>query len=124
MSESSPRVPLLRPWLSDREAYRNAVDNIFESRRLSNFAKYCRLLEDTGVLGRHTVVAARSIVLPGVTLGEGAVLGALSLAKESLPAWHIYGGVPARDLGERSRDVQQLEKRLRAGHDPSAPAHL
>jgi dTDP-4-amino-4,6-dideoxy-D-glucose acyltransferase len=78
----------------------------------------------TVVLGRHSVMAARSIVLPGVTLGEGAVLGALSMAKESLPAWHIYGGVPARCLGERSKDVLRLEKQLRAGHDPSAPADL
>jgi galactoside O-acetyltransferase len=77
------------------------------------------------VLGRHSAVAARSMVLPGVTLGEGAVLGALSLAKESLAAWYIYGGVPARRLRERSKDVLQLEERfLRGGHDSAAPAHL
>jgi dTDP-4-amino-4,6-dideoxy-D-glucose acyltransferase len=64
------------------------------------------------VLSRHSAVAARSVVLPGVTFGEGAILGALSLANESLAAWHIYGGVPARCLAERSKDVMQLEKRL------------
>jgi galactoside O-acetyltransferase len=73
------------------------------------------------VLDRHAAVAARSVVLPGVTFGEGAVLGALSLAKEPLPAWHLYGGVPARCLGERSKAVLELEKRfLLGGHNPPA----
>ena len=62
MSESTPRVPLLKPWLSQREAFRSAVDDIFESRMLSNFAKYCRLLEHTaaGALENPRTLAVAS----------------------------------------------------------------
>ena len=75
------------------------------------------------VLGRHSAVAARSVVLPGVTFGEGAVLGALSLAKEPLLAWHVYGGVPARCLGERSQEVLKLEEQWLGGKNPSVHPH-
>ncbi len=59
-------------------------------------------------LGRLSMVGAHSVVLPGVTLAEGAVLGALSLAKESLAPWGIYAGIPARLIRPRSRDAAAL----------------
>ena len=63
-------------------------------------------------LGRHSMVGAHTVLLPGVTLGEGAAVGALSLVKESLPPWGVYGGVPARLIRQRSRDVASLAARL------------
>lgn len=42
---ATPRIPVARPALPDFDAYVAAVRDIFESRRLSNFAKYHRLLE-------------------------------------------------------------------------------
>lgn len=56
-------------------------------------------------LEEHCVVGANSVILSGVTLGEGVAVGALSLVKDDLPAWGIYGGVPARQLGPRSREL-------------------
>lgn len=66
-------------------------------------------------LGRHCIVGAHSVVLPGVSLGEGTVVGALSLVKETLGSWGIYGGVPARLIRPRKRDVEALAARLTAG---------
>lgn len=63
----------------------------------------------------HSMVGAHSVVLPGVTFGEGAVVGALSLVKESLEPWSIYAGVPARLIGPRGRRVKDLADRLTAG---------
>jgi putative colanic acid biosynthesis acetyltransferase WcaF len=40
-------------------------------------------------------IAARAVVGPGVTVHEGAVLGAASLASGDLEAWTVYAGVPA-----------------------------
>lgn len=40
-------------------------------------------------------IAARSVVGPGVTVREGAVLGMGSTASKDLQPWHIYSGVPA-----------------------------
>jgi dTDP-4-amino-4,6-dideoxy-D-glucose acyltransferase len=63
-------------------------------------------------LGRHSMVGAHSVVLPGVSFGEGAVVGALSLVKEPLAPWGIYGGVPARLIRPRSRGVEERAARL------------
>lgn len=42
---ATPRLPVARPALPDFERYVAAVRDIYDSRRLSNFAKYSRLLE-------------------------------------------------------------------------------
>jgi acetyltransferase-like isoleucine patch superfamily enzyme len=70
-------------------------------------------------LGRHSMVGAHSVVLPGVSFGEGAVAGALSLVKESLAPWGIYGGVPARLIRPRDRGVEELAARLTSGNQPT-----
>jgi galactoside O-acetyltransferase len=53
----------------------------------------------------HAIVGAGAIVLPGVTLAEGSVLGALGLIGRSTEPWMIYRGVPAKPLKTRRRDV-------------------
>ena len=65
-------------------------------------------------LGRHSIVGTHSVVLRGVNFGEGAAVGALSLVKESLAPWGIYGGVPARLIRPRGRGVEELAARLTA----------
>jgi acetyltransferase-like isoleucine patch superfamily enzyme len=65
-------------------------------------------------LGRYSMVGGHSIVLPGVSFSEGAVVGALSLVKKSLEPWGIYGGVPARLIRPRSRVVAEVAARLTA----------
>lgn len=62
---------------------------------------------------RHCAVGTSSTIMPGVTIGEGTVVGALSLVKESLPEWSIYAGVPARRIRDRRRDVLDLEAKLK-----------
>lgn len=63
-------------------------------------------------LERHTIVGPHSLVLQGVTLGEGAALGALSFVKESLAPWGIYAGIPARLVRRRERRLEGLAARL------------
>jgi galactoside O-acetyltransferase len=62
---------------------------------------------------RHAVVGAGSIVLPGATIGEGAIIGALSLVRESVPSWTIWAGIPGRAIGQRKQEILKLEERLR-----------
>lgn len=62
------------------------------------------------ILQRHAMVATHATVLPGVLMGEGSVLGAHSLANAPCKAWTIYGGVPAKELKARAKDVLVLEK--------------
>lgn len=55
------------------------------------------------VIEAQAWVAAEAFVGPGVTVGEGAVLGARGVAFRDLDAWMIYAGNPARKLRERTR---------------------
>jgi putative colanic acid biosynthesis acetyltransferase WcaF len=52
-------------------------------------------------LGDHVWLAARSIVGPGVTIGDGAVLALGSVATEDLAAWQIHQGQPAKIIKPR-----------------------
>jgi acetyltransferase-like isoleucine patch superfamily enzyme len=63
-------------------------------------------------IGRHVIIGAGSIVLPGVTLEEGVAVGSLSLVKKDCKSFGIYMGVPAKRMGERRRDLLELEKKL------------
>ncbi|HYC69244.1 acyltransferase [Brevundimonas sp.] len=63
-------------------------------------------------LGRHAIVGAGSVILPGVTLGEGSVLGATSLATRPIAPWTIHSGSPARRIADRARGLLDKEARL------------
>lgn len=52
-------------------------------------------------LGRYSCVLTNAVVMPGVTLGEGAILAAGGVATKDIPAWEVWGGVPARFMSKR-----------------------
>lgn len=64
-------------------------------------------------LGRHAIVGAGAVILPGVVVGEAAAIGALSLVTRDCSEFGIYSGIPARRIGERRRDLLALEHALR-----------
>lgn len=47
-------------------------------------------------------VGAKSVILPGITIGEGAVVGAGSVVTKDVPPWTIVAGNPARFIKERT----------------------
>jgi acetyltransferase-like isoleucine patch superfamily enzyme len=53
------------------------------------------------VIGPDVWIGANSVVLPGVSIGEGTVVGAGSVVTKSLPAGVLAGGVPAKVIGKR-----------------------
>jgi acetyltransferase-like isoleucine patch superfamily enzyme len=65
-------------------------------------------------LKRHVVVGSGCVILPGVTIGEGSSVGALSLINKNLDAWGVYAGSPAKYIKARSKRVLELEKQLLA----------
>lgn len=60
-------------------------------------------------MGRHVIVGAGSVILPGAELSDGAAIGALSMVSGTLDPWSIYAGVPLRRLGDRRRDLASIE---------------
>jgi acetyltransferase-like isoleucine patch superfamily enzyme len=49
----------------------------------------------------HAIIGAGYIILPGVTLGQSACVGAMSLVKGDVPPFAVVAGVPARVIGRR-----------------------
>ena len=41
-----------------------------------------------------------TMVMPGVTIGDGAIIGAYSLVTKDIPAWTIATGRPAKVVKE------------------------
>lgn len=61
-------------------------------------------------LEKHVIVGSGSIILPGVTLGEGCAVGAMSLVNRSTGNNEIIAGVPASFRRKRKFGMYQLEK--------------
>lgn len=59
-------------------------------------------------LGRHVIIGTSSVVLPGVHLGDGAAVGALTLVRKNVPEGVVVSGVPARQIA--SRPLARLEE--------------
>lgn len=55
------------------------------------------------VIGDYCWICARAIILPGVTIGEGAVVAAGAVVCKDVEPWTVVGGVPAKKIGERQR---------------------
>jgi acetyltransferase-like isoleucine patch superfamily enzyme len=52
-------------------------------------------------VGNGVWLGAGAALLPGVTVGDGAVIGANAVVTKPVPPFEIWGGNPARKIGER-----------------------
>ena len=57
------------------------------------------------VIEDHVWIGMRAVVLPGTTLGRGAVVGAGAVVKGVVPPLAVVTGVPARQVAERPADA-------------------
>jgi acetyltransferase-like isoleucine patch superfamily enzyme len=53
-------------------------------------------------IGNNVWLGAGCVVLPGVTIEDGAVVGANSVVTKSVPAFEIWAGQPALKVADRS----------------------
>jgi len=56
-------------------------------------------------IGDHVWIGYRAIIMPGVTLGEGAVVAAGAVVTRDVAPYTIVAGVPACLVSERTRDL-------------------
>lgn len=52
-------------------------------------------------IGNDVWLGCNVIVLKGVQIGNGAVVAAGAVVTKSVPAFEIWGGIPAKKIGER-----------------------
>lgn len=63
-------------------------------------------------LEKHVIVGAGSVILPGVIVGEGCSVGAMSLVHKSAEPWGVYVGVPAKRIKNRKKNILELERQF------------
>lgn len=56
-------------------------------------------------VGDFAVVAARSVLMPGISVGEGSLVGAMSLVTRDVPAGMVVVGSPAHEVGPAAEIV-------------------
>lgn len=61
------------------------------------------------VVKRGASVGANAVIVPGITIGEGAFIGAGSVVTKDVPDWHMAVGAPAR-IQELPEDLRVLNK--------------
>lgn len=55
-------------------------------------------------IGENVMIGANSTILPGVTIGDGAVVAAATLVHKDVPAGAFVGGNPMRLLERRAEE--------------------
>ena len=48
-------------------------------------------------------IGVRAMIMPGITIGKNAVVGAQSVITKNVKAHHIVAGNPAREIGTREK---------------------
>ncbi len=74
--------------------------------------KYLNVTVKLVLIGRHVIIGSGTVVLPGVKIGNGTSVGALSLVTKSLAEWGVYLGSPAKRIKARKKDLLEQEKLL------------
>jgi acetyltransferase-like isoleucine patch superfamily enzyme len=57
-------------------------------------------------VGNDVWIGAQALILPGVKIGDGAVIGARAVVTKDVRPYAIAGGVPAREIRRRFNDEQ------------------
>ena len=73
-------------------------------------------LETTRV-GHRASIGSNATILCGISIGEGATVGAGSVVTRDVPPWAVVAGVPARLLDSKAKagktaEVERLEKQV------------
>ncbi len=117
-----PRARLWAPWnlrcgalatiANDAEIYNPAMVSLGSHAIISQDAYLCGATHDYDdpafpfiarpiTVGAYAWVCARAVVMPGITLHDGAVLGLGSVATRDLEPWSVYAGLPAKRIRQR-----------------------
>ena len=67
-------------------------------RRLSSNSQLWKCQTAPVTIGRNVWIGGNSVILPGVTIGDGAIIAAGAVVTKNVEAGTIVGGVPAKFL--------------------------
>jgi len=66
------------------------------------------------VIGNDVWIGRESIIMPGIKIGDGAIIAAYSVVVKNVPPYAVYGGNPAKFMKDRfDNEVKDLLLRFR-----------
>jgi len=68
-------------------------------------SKYTNVSGGKVIVRKFVQIGMGSVIFPNIILGEGSVVGAMSLVKNSLEDWTIVAGIPAKKIKMRSKKL-------------------
>ncbi len=72
-------------------------------------ARFRNVISKPVFLEKHVLIGAGSVILPGVHIGLGTAVGAMSLVTKRCKPFSVYFGIPAKKLIDRSKKLIDLE---------------
>lgn len=75
--------------------------------------EYRSVAEDPVYIGKHSLIGTGCTILPGVTIGDGASVGAMSLINKNIDEYTMNVGIPCKKIKDRSQNILELEKRFK-----------
>ncbi len=64
------------------------------------------------IIGDSCLIGSRCYIMPGVTIGEGAVIHAGSIVTKDVGPYEIWAGSPARKVAHRTENVPPSKQKL------------
>ena len=74
-------------YISEVEHFRNAIDGFEKS--------------GNTVIGNDVWIGSEAMIMPGITIGDGAVIGSRALVTKDVQPYDIVGGNPAKQIKRR-----------------------
>lgn len=71
--------------------------------------QFRRVINAPVLLKKHVIVGSGSVILPGIEIGTGAAVGALSFVNKSVPDFAVVSGNPIRKIGTRDKGILDRE---------------
>lgn len=65
-------------------------------------------------IGNHVFIGANTTILPGVTIGDYAVIGAGSVVAHDIPARTVAAGVPAKEICDVDTYTERFQTQVSA----------
>ncbi len=74
--------------------------------------KYRNVIAGEVCIEKSVIIGSGCVVLPGVHIGEGAAVGAMSLVNRDLEAWTMNKGIPCRKYRKREKNILNLQNKF------------